>query len=385
MKIFQERLIEQRKLNKLTQRQMAEYLQITQPSYIRYENGTSQPSLESLVKIADHFDVSVDYLLGAMNKKTKKWLIAAAFLTIIGSVIFAAIMTSFDWDFSKLSTVNYQKNSHIISEEFSGISIDTDTADITFVLDPEGNSYVACLDIENALHTVDVQNGILTIRQNDEREWYEYIGFGVEKPSITVYLSQSQYDSLQINESTGDVLIPKGLTFRSINISVSTGDVENHASSLENIKIKASTGDIYVEGVTAKSISLSVSTGAVTVSDVICQEDVTITVSTGKTNMTNVGCKNVISSGDTGNMILNHVVAAEKLSLERTTGDITFNGCDAGEILVKTDTGDVTGCLLTDKVFLAQTDTGNVDVPKTSTGGKCEISTSTGDIKIIIE
>ncbi|MBE5744813.1 MAG: helix-turn-helix transcriptional regulator [Clostridiales bacterium] len=64
MKIFQERLIEQRKLNKHTQRQVADYLQITQPSYIRYENGSSQPSLETLVKLADFFDVSVDYLLG---------------------------------------------------------------------------------------------------------------------------------------------------------------------------------------------------------------------------------------------------------------------------------------------------------------------------------
>ena len=64
MKIFQKRLIEQRKLNKITQRQMAEYLQIAQPSYIRYENGSSEPSLENLVKIADYFDVSVDYLLG---------------------------------------------------------------------------------------------------------------------------------------------------------------------------------------------------------------------------------------------------------------------------------------------------------------------------------
>ena len=64
MKIFQERLIELRKLNKLTQREMAEYLQIAQPSYIRYENGSSQPSLETLVKLADYFDVSTDYLLG---------------------------------------------------------------------------------------------------------------------------------------------------------------------------------------------------------------------------------------------------------------------------------------------------------------------------------
>lgn len=64
MKIFQERLIEQRKLNHVTQRQMAEYLNMAQPSYIRYENGSAQPTLENLVKIADYFDVSVDYLLG---------------------------------------------------------------------------------------------------------------------------------------------------------------------------------------------------------------------------------------------------------------------------------------------------------------------------------
>lgn len=64
MKIFQERLIEQRKLNKLTQRQLANILNISQPSYIRYENGTAEPNLTNLVKLADYFDVSVDYLLG---------------------------------------------------------------------------------------------------------------------------------------------------------------------------------------------------------------------------------------------------------------------------------------------------------------------------------
>ena len=64
MKIFQERLAEQRKLNNMTQRQMAELLGIAQPSYIRYENGSAEPTLEALVKIAEIFDISVDYLLG---------------------------------------------------------------------------------------------------------------------------------------------------------------------------------------------------------------------------------------------------------------------------------------------------------------------------------
>ncbi len=47
-----------------TQREVAKFLGMTQPSYIRYENGKSEPSLENLVKLADIFDVSTDYLLG---------------------------------------------------------------------------------------------------------------------------------------------------------------------------------------------------------------------------------------------------------------------------------------------------------------------------------
>lgn len=64
MKVFQENLIELRKRNNLTQKAVATALGIAQPSYIRYENGTAEPTQETLVKIADLFDVSVDFLLG---------------------------------------------------------------------------------------------------------------------------------------------------------------------------------------------------------------------------------------------------------------------------------------------------------------------------------
>ncbi len=67
MKIFQDRLLELRKQYELTQNQMAQKLGITQPAYIRYENGTAEPTQTMLVQIADIFDVSVDYLLGRKN------------------------------------------------------------------------------------------------------------------------------------------------------------------------------------------------------------------------------------------------------------------------------------------------------------------------------
>ncbi len=64
MKIFCERLLALRKEYGYTQRQVAQMLGISQPSYMRYENGTAQPSLESLSALADIFDVSSDYLIG---------------------------------------------------------------------------------------------------------------------------------------------------------------------------------------------------------------------------------------------------------------------------------------------------------------------------------
>ena len=49
------------------QKQMAENLGITERNYQRYE-ATSNPSVKTLIKIADYFDVTIDYLLGRSDK-----------------------------------------------------------------------------------------------------------------------------------------------------------------------------------------------------------------------------------------------------------------------------------------------------------------------------
>ena len=79
------------------------------------------------------------------------------------------------------------------------------------------------------------------------------------------------------------------------------------------------------------------------------------------------------------------MIAENRLSVKRSTGDVKFSGCDAEKLYVKTGTGNVRGSLLTDKVFITDTDTGSVDVPKTAAGGRCEIKTGTGDIKMEIK
>lgn len=57
-----------------TQQQLADYLGITRPAYTAYERGTRQPDYETLQKLADFFDVSIDYLLGRTDKPANKSL-----------------------------------------------------------------------------------------------------------------------------------------------------------------------------------------------------------------------------------------------------------------------------------------------------------------------
>lgn len=64
MLVFQQRIREQRKAYNLTQRQIADILGMTHSAYLRYENGTAEPTLETLVKLAEIYDVSVDFLVG---------------------------------------------------------------------------------------------------------------------------------------------------------------------------------------------------------------------------------------------------------------------------------------------------------------------------------
>ncbi len=315
----------------------------------------------------------------------KKLLAVAAILVIAGCIVFASAMAVNGWDFTKLGTYAYETNTHILEETFRNISINTDTADIFFTTSNDGKCSVVCHEYENEKHAVTVENDTLTIAAVDSGKWYTHIGITTRTPAITVYLPQSQYAALQIDESTGDITIPAEFTFDTVAISVSTADIECMASATSLLQINASTGDIEVEGISAGALELGVTTGEISAAGVTCQGDMTIKVTTGKAEIADTTCKNLISHGNTGEIFLQNVIAAEKFHIERSTGDVILYKCDAAELFVETDTGDVRGSLLTDKVYVVQTDTGVIDVPGTTTGGKCQITTDTGDIKIKAE
>ena len=71
MQILSERLKACRKAKGLTQQQAAIYCDITEKAYQNYELMTREPKLAILVRIADLYDVSIDYLVGRSNDPKK--------------------------------------------------------------------------------------------------------------------------------------------------------------------------------------------------------------------------------------------------------------------------------------------------------------------------
>ena len=68
---FAQRVKQLRKNKHLTGEQLGNILGITKTGISYWENGRSVPDNEMLLKLADFFDVSIDYLLGKTDIETK--------------------------------------------------------------------------------------------------------------------------------------------------------------------------------------------------------------------------------------------------------------------------------------------------------------------------
>ena len=72
------RIAELRKEQRLSQTLLAEHVGVSQGALSYWENGEYEPDQKCLIKLADFFDVSVDYLLERTDKRKTEIIIEAA-------------------------------------------------------------------------------------------------------------------------------------------------------------------------------------------------------------------------------------------------------------------------------------------------------------------
>lgn len=338
-----------------------------------------------------------------MSRVTMIWLMIAGVLILVGLVLFMCAFAKLDFDVSKLNTMKCETNTYEVSGDFENISIKESIAKLQFLPSEDDSCRVVCKEWVRMKHSVTVKDGTLVIEQIDTRRWIDYFGISFGELSMTVYLPKTAYASLSIDTSTGDLTVPSSFSFENVNIFGSTADVTFSAPTDGNVRIQLSTGDIKFSSQTAGDLTVKTSTGRIYLNDLSCANlqvesstgrinlsdlscvNLQVNSSTGRITLTNLSCKNLRAKSNTGSVLMQSVIARGNFSIETDTGDVELHGCDAAEIYIETDTGDVEGELLSEKVFFASSDTGRVDVPKTISGGRCEIETDTGDIKFRIQ
>ena len=236
-----------------------------------------------------------------------------------------------------------------ISTDVKDINIDLKITDLEFKVSEGDEKKVVCEQTEKIVHEVNIdpEKKTLSITQNDKRAWYEkWFDWSLSFLKATVYLPAGEYGDLKIESSTGNVIIDEGFTFNSVDIKLSTGNVNVKATSLNDFNVESSTGRVKLENCFAKNINIENSTGGAT---------------------------------------LTNVVASENLKISCSTGDVDLSKVDGQTIDIHTSTGDIEGTLKSSKKFETHTSTGSVHVPDSDpSAGLCKLDTSTGDIHITI-
>ena len=66
---------------KLSQQQLALRLDLSQQTIYKYEHGITEPDIATLIKLADYFNTSVDYLIGNTNNPQRPGIYSETELT----------------------------------------------------------------------------------------------------------------------------------------------------------------------------------------------------------------------------------------------------------------------------------------------------------------
>ncbi len=110
-----ERLANLRENLGLTQKELAAKLNVGRSTISGYEKGTTQPSYDVLIKLADFFDVSLDYLFGRTEIKASMKKLESKLRTRNGTVPIDLIFRLNDIDKEAVGMVLY---SYLVKDEY---------------------------------------------------------------------------------------------------------------------------------------------------------------------------------------------------------------------------------------------------------------------------
>ncbi len=378
-----------------------------------------------------------------MKKAKKIAIIVAVSMVVVGIVTTVGTLASVDFDMTEVNTKEWVTNTYTIEDNFNNISVQGGDAAVCLVPSADGICKVVCTENDVVYNEIAVVDNTLTIERIDNTKWYHNIGIVWEEIQITVYLPETEYENLSINNTSGRLEVPTGFAFAEakvvnnsgrtsfmadvqgalvventsgsiyvgentlgslsvngtsgraevtsvcaegdVNVKTSSGKIDISEVECASMAAENSSGSIYISTVSATGdMEVKGTSGSIHITDVDVDGDMAVNATSGGLNLENVECTNLTAENNSGKISCTSVVASGDINLENSSGGIVLEACDAENLKLSATSGSIRGTLLTEKIFQADATSGSVDVPKTTSGGVCEVTTTSGSIKISI-
>ena len=300
-----------------------------------------------------------------MKKSTKTALRLALILIAAGLVCGGLVFALNGFAFPPLDGVVRAEKETVILDSFQNVQIDTTSENVRLVTAKDGVCRIVYTGAESTAPSVLVQDGLLHISAEKYIPWYKDIRIFGRNTELTCYLPERHYHTVSVQNTSGDVLCDVAAYFAAGEFHTTSGRL-TVAGEFQNLTANSTSGDILVENShSAKLCALKSTSGEIS---------------------TQYSSFRVLHTKSTsGSVQFSQTRITEKLEAKVTSGDIRLEAVDAQELYMQTSSGSVTGTLTSPKIFIAETNSGLVNVPDTKEGGFCEVHTSSGNIHLEIE
>ena len=321
-----------------------------------------------------------------MKEKNTVWIKIALFSLMAGGILTSAALVALQFDLKKLNTEHYTTQTYQITEAFQNIEIHIPEYNIRFLTSDSDDCNIVYHKKEQLFPSIQVEDNTLTIQAIEHGKWYDWLQFNLfgEEPEFFIYLPQKEYEALQINTRSGDIELAEAFTFNELNIKAISGNIYTTATAKERISAETVSGNIYLGDTSIQSGKLSSTSGQIRLSSINCNTLLDTSTVSGELEATDLTCSNFTMDSTSGNIFLENV-SSTTIHLESVSGNIHLKNSDADTLRLQTISGDIEGTLLTEKIFLTDTRSGNIRVPSSLSGGKCEIKTTSGNIDISVK
>ncbi|MGN1082887.1 MAG: DUF4097 family beta strand repeat-containing protein, partial [Candidatus Avispirillum sp.] len=108
--------------------------------------------------------------------------------------------------------------------------------------------------------------------------------------------------------------------------------------------------------------------------------DIKLETVSGSIEIEDADCRSFTAASTSGEITLERVTAKADIDIKSTSGEVELKRSDAASLKIVTVSGDVSGTLLSEKTFITDTVSGDVNVPRATSQNICEIKTTSGSI-----